>query len=419
MKKVITLISFLFIIVFCFAFQAKADSVAPQIFVSGLNFSVGTNNQISGQFTVWNSENSYYTDLSYSIRLFEGSDFNSLQLIDTDILPATFDIGPNQKITKSFTYQYPKDIVNDEYDIRAQVVTVKGTELGWEDQPIALRGSGNFLNIQNTLSRVLSNKDSAFPMMGIDVSPTDTVTAFLKVKNPGNAITVIPKIRIFKRQYNMALVQQYQDSPITFAKNETKDINLIMPKLNVPESYLAEVKFYSGSDQVSGIQYFRWVVEGVSGKILNITTSKDAYLAGENMKINVYYTGPADFSFIKGAQLETTVYDQNKNVVGKDLRIINMGPGLGSGPAVITIPLKKDLINAVVDAQLINNAQVLDEYKMTLTTSPQEIKQLQEKDKIKNIIFYSLLAIILLIIIFLFFKFKIISRVFNIKNYKK
>jgi hypothetical protein len=56
-------------------------------------------------------------------------------------------------------------------------------------------------------------------------------------------------------------------------------------------------KFLENNEQVSGTELFRWVVEGPSGKILNIKANKDYFKAGENINLTIESIGPADFPF--------------------------------------------------------------------------------------------------------------------------
>jgi len=406
--KLIIFIFLVSVLSLCFFGQVNADYV-PKIYTTGLNITEASDNQIKGQFTVWNSEDYYFTDLNYVIKLFKGTGLNSLELIDAQVPQETLSVSPRQTIAKTFVYNYPKNIISGDYTLRIQVVTARGGELGWEDQAVSLDGKNNFLDIISDLSRVLANGQESFPLAGLNVSATEDVGAFLKVKNSGDVITVVPDIKIFKRQYNMQLVKQYQDSQITFAKGETKEITLKMPRLNTPESYLAEVKLYSGSEQVSGIQYFRWVVTGESGKILFIKLDKDSYSAGEQMQITVDSIGPSDLTSIDGVNLEVFVSDQNKNLVGDISKSINMGPGLLS--SIISVPVAKDLFNLSIDAKITKNNQVLDEYKIVLPISSekaQNLEKTQERNEtIKKYLIYFIPAILVILLIgFLIFRFR-------------
>jgi len=205
----------------------------------------------------------------------------------------------------------------------------------------------------------------------------------------------------------MSLIREYQESSITFAKDETKEISLAMPKLDIPESYLAEVKFYQGKEQVSGIQYFRWVVKGEGGKILYVKADKDYYRAGENIEITIDLIGPADLSDIGEGKLEVTIFDKDGNLVVKTTKDVTLNSDLFS--LVITIPVEKDLISPVIEVKLIKGENVLDERSIKLSVFSQEIKELERK-KTKTYLTYLLSSIALILALiagFLLYKFKI------------
>jgi hypothetical protein len=395
---------------FSFCFFTEADAfLLPGVFVSELRINEIKGQEIQGEFTVWNSETYYLADLNYEIKLFQGTDFNELELIDVDVIEETFFLAPNQKITKSFAYRYPKNIVSGSYTLRAQIITERGGELGWEDQTASLQGENKFLEIDYSSAKVLIKGEEFLPLTGPAVAPEDNVTAVFDIKNPGEKITAVPEIKIFKRKFNMPMVKEYRESPITFDKGETKEIKLEMPKFEEPESYLAEVKFYEDNEQVSGIVYFRWVVEGEGGKILYIKTDKDSYRAGENMEITIDSVGPADLSTIGEGQLEVIVYDKDKNIVGQSFKNVALGPGIVS--SVISIPIKKDLISPVIEAKLTKSGNILDERKIEFPVSPEKAKQIEKeinkKEQIKKLLIYlGSAAIILLLIGFLAYRLK-------------
>jgi len=408
--KSISFLCLLVIFSFCLLNQAQASYV-PKIYALDLKINEVNDSQINGEFTIWNSEDYYFSDLNYVIMLFKGTEFNELQLIDTEVSNNTFSVSPKETIAKSFEYFFPKNIITGDYTLRVQIITAKGSELGWSDQIISLEGNNVFLDILNSFSRVLVGTEKEFPLTGINASPEQDVIVFLKVKNLGDAITVIPNIKIFKRKYNMSLIQEYQDSSVTFAKGEIKEIKLTMPKLITPESYLVEVKFYQDNEQVSGIQYFRWVVEGEGAKILYIKTDKDSYIAGEEMKIVIDTVGPADLSNINDGKLVIVVYDQFQNIVTTILKDIELNPRLMS--TTITSIIKKDLFNPTIEAKITKDGKVLDEYKIILPIFSDQAKEI-EKDQTKNAEFTKYLIyliptvlLIILIIGFIFFKYKV------------
>lgn len=399
MKKILLVTFFIALFVFCSPFQVKAE-LAPGIFITDSHLNSINGSEIQGEFTVTNDEQYYLSDLNYEVKLLEGNSFENFKLIDVSVNGASFYIPPKATITKTFTYIVPKNIISDNYTLRTQIITERGTELGWKDMAIYFPGGNKFLDIDSASSKVINGKQEGLPLEGINVLSTDSVVGYLKVKNPGDSITVVPEIKIFQRQFNMSLVQQYQYPAITFAKGETKDVNLTLPKINTPDSYLGEVKFYQNNEQVSGIQYFRWVVEGQSGKILYIKADKDYYKAGDNINLTVQTVGPADTSDAGQGKLEITIIDKSGNIIAVTSKDVPLNFDLTT--SAISIPVKTNLTSPEVDAKLTKDGKVLDERIINLPVFSPEAKQLDKKisdqEKINMYLNYFLLPTILVLI---------------------
>lgn len=406
-SKIILLIFLAGFTISYFPIQANAE-LAPEIFVQSVEIDSINGNEIKGKFTVWNSEKYYLSDLNYKIELFQGTDFAKLQLINLKISEETFFVAPNKKITKSFIYQYPKNIADGDYTVRAQIMTSRGSELGWRDQIVSLKGENKFLEMLSDSPRVLTAGQEFFPAEGVNVDPKQKVTASFKAKNPGKEITATPNIKIFQRQTNMPVVKEYQDSPITFNKGETKEIKLDMPALENPESYLAEIKFFNGEEQISGIRYFRWVVKGTGGKILYVKADKDYYKAGEDINLTIESIGPADAKDIGNGELKIAVYDKNEKLIAETSQYVL----LNSSPfsSVISIPVKNDLVSPKINVKLTKDGKNLDERTINLPIFSEEAKKIEkEREFIKYLIYISVavaLLTMILIFIFLFLKFR-------------
>lgn len=378
-----------------------------KIYASNMQITQIKDNRIEGNFKIWNSENYYFTGINYEIKLFKGTVFGDLKLIDIFIPNKTFILSPKEELTESFIYQYPENISSGKYTIRTQVISDKGIELGWDDRIVELQGNNIFLNVVEEFSRVLINGRQGFPQEGINVLPKDTVNLYFKLENPGDTINIVPKIKIYQRQINMTLLKEYSDSPITLSKGETKEVNLVMPKLETPESYYAEVRLYKNNKQVSGVQYFRWVVEGASGEILSIKTDKDNYAPGEEMIITIDSVGPADLTTINGCKLETIVYNQNKKIILKKAEDIDLSMGVISSE--IKIPINENVFSPTIEVKITKDGNILDKYKITVSPTSEKAKKMESQARFYKYIIYSviILLIIIFIIGFTFFKLKI------------
>jgi hypothetical protein len=457
-----------FLLAVFFGFQIQAVTVpivqadlAPQIYVTNSSITSISGNEIKGEFTILNDEQYYLSDLNYEIKLFQGISYENLKLVDVVANSEPFFVAPGESITKSFTYIYPKNIVSDDYTLRTQIITSRGTELGWMDAATSLTGTAKFLDILGDYSQVIVNDAStagapivvstgtaannnvspstskpggavkprgtgsvssplspkeggltvghlvATTSEGVVVSSTSDVIGHLRVQNSGEEITVIPQIRIFQRQVNMPVVKEYKDAPITFAKGETKDINLTMPKLDIPESYLAEVKFYQNSEQVSGIQYFRWVVEGLNGKIIYAKADADYYKAGGSINLKIQTTGPADASDPGMGKLEVSV-SKNNTVIAKITKDVSLGNGLVLSD--ISIPVKEDIVAPVINIKLTKDGKILNQQTINLPVYSPQAKKIQKSQWIVGM--YWIVGLLLCLII-------LISGIVVYRNKKK
>ena len=397
----------------CFFNFASAYS-SPNVYVTQLNVSEINSDEIKGDFVIWNSEDYFLNDLNYSIQLLQGTGLNQQKTIDTQVVAENFFVAPGQKITKKFDYKYPQNIDSGKYILRIQPVDNRGGLLSWEDKTISLDGKNNFLKIVSPLKLSINGNENP-PTTGETASATDKITAVLTIKNPGNEITATPTVKVYNRMYNMSLAKEFNAPEITFAKGETKEIEIDMPKLETPESYLAEVKLFLGNDQISPIQYFRWVVAGESGKILSVKSDKDYYAAGENIVVTVDSVGPADGSDAGTATLQVNVYDGKGNLSASVSKEVKLNSYVSSSK--ISIANKKDLVSPKFEVKLIKDGKVLDRQGVNLPLFSDQAKRLQKKVEITKIVSGCVLVFIILVALVLVYIFR--KKIFFFKLWKK
>lgn len=380
---------------------ANAQSyVMPGVYVTDLSSVEVKNNQISGNLTIWNSEKYYMPDISYEIKLFDGTDFYKMQLVDVVVPSDVFVLGPNEKVTKSFTYTYPKNINSGDYTLRVQIITGRGMELDWRDQVLhSLTGANKFLDLNSSSFKLSINSKDFIPLEGPTAVAGDKINAVFTVKNVSSSTTnVKPQIKIFKRMFNMPLVQQYNGDSVSLSSKASKELNLSLPNLTDPESYLAEIKFYNqNNEQVSGIAYFRWVVKGEGAKILFVKADKNSYKAGEKMLITADYVGPADQSNLNGATIKISVYDQKNNLVGQASRVASLGHAVDSFTAQIAST--EDFSSPKVTAVLTHNGNVLDSRNINFYNQPQKTTSQTSFKKISLSLYYLIGAVFIVVIL--------------------
>ena len=356
-------------------------NAAPRVTLTDLNITKNEDGKIEGSFFLENMEDNFIADFQYEIKLFKGSDFRKLEFIDMYLSSEVFALPPHQKLRKNFIYSYPQNINDGNYTIIAQIITGRGMELNWQSQIIQLEGNNKFLEILSETSRVISGSKTGLPFEGINVNSTDDVFSSFEVKNLGEETTVVPHLKIYQRQYNMPLVKEYDDQPITFKSNETKQVKLLLPKFEKPESYLAEIIIYRDNAPASGINYARWVVKGLSGKILYVKFDKDYFVAGENLELSVQTVGPADNSIANSGKLEVIVTNNDGEELGATSKDISLDELLTTK---MVIPIKDDVIRPVVKVKLLKDQTVLDERIIGIPLFSEEGKQLEKQIESKK-----------------------------------
>lgn len=394
----------LFFIFFLFLLSPIKTSayLAPNIHISDLKINNITDYTISGEFNIINNEQYYLSDINYEIRLLQDTSSKNFSTIDIFVPKDNIIIQPGKSVIKTFTYKYPQNIISGTYILSIQAITATGIEMGWQNQNIELSGKDKFVSITNSLSNVLYNERKYTPLEGISIPKNDSITASLMVLNSGEEIAVSPRIKIFKRQVNMEIVAENQVSPIVIAKKETKNIKLELPKINIPGTYLAEVKFYNDNEQVSDTEYFRWVVEGDSGQILGVKLDKDFYKKGEEIMIIVDIIGPADATDIGSGKLMMSIYDSDNNLIIESSKDVLLKSSVVS--STFSITATNDLLHPNIKVNLTKGENILNKIEVDLPILSDEAKLLQKNNFIKKIFEVTLSIIVLVgVLIYIFY----------------
>lgn len=386
--------------------------IMPDISLEYLKINGIEGGKINGEFSIKNNEDYFMNNLNYEIELLQGPSLEKLEMIDTKIPEPAFFVGPHETIIKNISYSYPKNINSGDYTIIVRILTDKGGTSGWKDEKIFLQGENKFMDMVNETAKVLIADNEGYPLQGIKANPGEKVVTSMDVKNLQEKIIVVPNIKIYKRQTNMLVVSEYQDEPIVFNKEETKTINLTMPELNTPESYLAEVKLLSNNEQVSGIQYFRWVVRGDGAKILNIKIDKDSYKAGENLDLTAEFIGPADASDAGVGEISIIISNKSGKIIAETTEKINLTSYVTSLP--ISIPINENIISPIIKLKITKEEILLDETNIKMPIFSEDAKDLKKETDKKTFLvylfFYSLAIFLIILSSILIYKFKFFSK---------
>jgi len=399
------LISGIFITVFPITVLPAQAYIAPSVYITELNlpsvdFKVG--DIITGNFTVWNSEEYIVPNISQEFVIFiPDKEGIPETIIGRTLAPEKFLLSPNQKKTIDFSYKLPQNLLTATYQFRISLWSGTGVLMNWEDQEIKISGNDKFLEISNP--KVVKDGTEFLPLLGISFGLEEIPKIRFDILNKSpSEISVIPKITIFERQINLDKVKEIEKESLILNAGQAKTIDYQMPSLEKPESYLANLEFFDSSGiSISNSLLFRWVIEGKGAEVFDIQSDQDSYSKGDTAKITVYYVGPADGSEIGDGELLVEIYNEKAELTGRKEKTVNLDE---EDLCLIEIPIEKEVKNANLKATLSQAGEMLDEYKTGFLKEKEEVKpekeEVKPEEEVKKInLLYILGGIILLIII--------------------
>jgi hypothetical protein len=378
--------------------------IAPSVYINEFNLNspntyFAEGDTLSGNFIIWNSEDYVIPDIIYKLNLIkdESSSMEKI-IIDEKIFNETLVLYPDGKLNVTFNYSLPANLMSGAYKFRVELTTKKGIPLGWEDIPVNVQSSDNFLYIKE--AKILKNNSEEHPTVGIGFEKNETVEIKFVTENPSaNSIAAQCQIIIYERMTNMLEVSNVKKETIVFAPGEKKNIQYKMPIFEKPESYLAEIKFYSDENEiVSNALYFRWVVQGASAEILSIKTDESSYSEGEKAEVQIDFVGAADtITPVGDGKVEVKIYNEENEIIGKASKNLNIDE---NDSVVFQIPIEKDANQPRIEAAIVKGDAILDNYK----TNVNSVLDFSVKKKKSNLPFYFLLILIFGLISFLIYK---------------
>lgn len=401
------------LLVYCFLVQAM---IAPQIYFTDLTLnktSFEPGETITGTVSLWNYEQYVIGDLVFNFQVL-GDEVNGVptKMIDNQLDTSIFQLSPDEKTSKSFSYKLPSNLPNGSFVFRIQLSNTRGEEMSWEDRIITIGGENKFLAIGNYWFVKDSLKLS--PGGGVDYNAGDIPQVVFDVTNSSNfTITAFPKIITYKRSQGQFL-REDKASAIILEPSQKQTIETTLPQLTAPESYLSEVQFYDSEaeESISNSVYFRWIISGQDdAEILFVNPDKDSYKTGEEAKIDIQLTGPAhtyseDEPLIPAEQgtLEVSLFNQKDELICQGIQAVT----LESGQIVVGCLVEKDVNDPKIKTKIVKNDKILDDYEFQVTSKETPSEKTLEKtgffEQNKKIILSVLILLILIIIIMFYLK---------------
>ena len=415
-RKHFYFLTLLFLGIFALYLSPAYAMIVPQVYFTDLvlnktNFEPG--NTITGTVSLWNYEQFVISDLVFNFQLLGNEvDGVSTETINSQMDSNVFQLSPNEKTNKSFSYTLPANLPNDSLVFRIQLSNSRGEEMSWEDRVIIIGGENKFLVLENYW--LIKDEVKLHPGGGVNYQVNDIPQIVFDVNNDSDfTITAFPKIITYKRSQGQFLQEDKKES-IILKPGQEQTIETALPQLINSESYLSEVRLYNTETQeeISNSIYFRWIISGQDdAEILFVNPDKDFYEAGEQAEIDIQLTGPAH-TYLEGTSLipaekgtlEINMFNKDNELVCQNSKEID----LEVSQVLMDCLIEKDALDPRIEIKITKNDKVLDKYEFNVESKGVTLEEPLEEagffEKNKKILLFIFIGLILIMTIILYFK---------------
>jgi hypothetical protein len=316
---------------------AQAIYQLPSVFVQDLKIQP-QNGSLNVEFTALNKSKQLVNNLIYQVEILgplpqalEDLAAGKSQLI-LDTAPRydrrlysnqVFSLPPGGTRRIAFSYQ-PPPLPRQQYRLRVRILFTNGRKLGWEDKALTLGAPENVWVALTPGPVARANGEQQPPRHGINVEPQEIITLHATGKAPGPlSYNLFPVLTIYPWDITNKPLQTKKFPPITFAPAKEVPLQWEVPAPSRPEAYHATIVLVDAQgNQRSNLLTYRWVVKGVSGKIITATFKKPALEKGDLLEIEVSAVGPADRETRTRGKLEIELKDRKGTVTKKQTDIL-------------------------------------------------------------------------------------------------
>ena len=443
MFKKYILFSFVLAVSIFFVCLGVGAIIAPQIYFTDISINkenLQTGEDISGSVSLWNYEDYVISDLSLHMQLFTMNDDGTVgRIIDSEKGSEDFTLKKGEKLSKDFNYVLPLNLPRGELTLRVQLVSDRNERLGWIDKIINIENDSVFLILDNEwilrdgppleaeclsggslegseeltegIPEEMQTGSGKYAVnMGVNYMPGEEPGGMFDVSNPYSAdVNAYYKVVVYERNYGSEIVSEKESEKLTLKAKSRETVNITLPKIEKPGSYLAELKYYDeANNPISNSMLFRWVIVGDGAKILHVSPDKASYNKGERAKIQAEVVGPAGFcSALTGEEIfEVKLFNQDGDIIGSANTKIDVEKIAFS----LDVPISKNVDNPRIEAKLTRNGEILDTYDSQLNA------QLEPKPEgqLSQLYAWALVIIIIISIIVI-----IVASYFIFKSQRK
>ncbi|NCU28783.1 MAG: hypothetical protein EOM85_03895 [Candidatus Moranbacteria bacterium] len=264
-----------------------------------------------------NNRQGAQSGVKYGVRVVEKID-KKQKVLDEYVFPEILSVPTNASIKKVIKYFAPVNL-EGKYNVYVSARNYSGLPLGTSDLgEVTFSKQMDTLEILNeTCSTIIERAGSVKENENREdlVSKEDKVILSCYVKN--NLNTEVTSTPVFETHYRTLYGEEVSQlggdvNPITLRPLEEKLVNLTLPKIVVPQTYVTKI-FFETSGVNSNYITIYYTVSGLSATIQNVSLDKNSYKANETAKIAFFWTSSAtNREELTSISLKADIVNKNK-----------------------------------------------------------------------------------------------------------
>jgi len=344
---------------------------------------------VTGSFTVLNTEETLVTGLQYRLELRGVGEYDGLPYM-IDVVRASVALASNEQKTLLFATNLP-NVPAGRYDLRVQMLTAKGRSLGWQDTAVVVtddQAASDFVRLlPGTIGIAAYGDELLPPLSGPNVDPSSDLTLRGMAENLGNRDSrVKPVVEIFDFNAARVSLASFEFSTLNIGAGESIPLNMPITAEAAPGVYMAHVTLKDADtmETISTIAQYRFVVKGEDADIVSVSIENMGTKGGDWAYGTVDLAGSADALTITTATLRVHLLD-DEGVVGS-IEVPNIELSDAILTAKIRIPLERDLVgNPTIDASLLSVTNATyDHATYAGTLTPAQLASLTQDQSVSN-----------------------------------
>ncbi len=384
------------------------------------------------EFDIVNEWNKTQPGVKYALELYT-LDKEGRYLVDKVIGKDVDSLISGESIHKVVQYNIPQSLPVGQYNLNIVLSSKKGLLLSIANAGIIEKSeqTGVYINPKTCYLKIGDKKFAL--MQGVDVAQREQLELVCEKVTNFNAQSI--KIPVYittnKRTFFGGQVSRMKVAEENFVANETKQVVYVVRKENKPQAYEAKLLFENNETEISNAIFFRYIVQGDSATIQNVSTDKSYYKKDDIAQVSFMVSGMA--SAYPGARDKNMVkYLINANNLLLSVQIIDVNNQVcsakqskefeGMGEAIrLSMPITKNCQDPTVIAEIKNKkGVVLDKTNFTINTDEQKFTSskglVEKKDNLKNIISMSIIGLLFVMFALYIFRKKNNGNNINIKT---